>query len=101
MRQVVWVRAYDGWKSNRQRCISVAGKYKKQSWNRCLNEYKKQLVVQLLEIITLKIMKKLISKREKAEKWESNLTPKVDTGVSEHQDQNSSASNFYVLPLIC
>lgn len=46
-------------------------------WNECLNEYKRQLVIQLLEFIILKIMKRLIRRRKKVEKWELNLPPRV------------------------
>ncbi|KAH9770952.1 SWIM-type domain-containing protein [Citrus sinensis] len=48
-----------------------------ESWNSLLNEYRKKPILQLLEFIRLKIMKRLIRRREKAALWYSDLPPRV------------------------
>lgn len=53
-----------------------------KSWNGCLNEYRRQLVVQLLEFIRLKIMKRLIRRKEKVESWDSKLPSRIQQKIS-------------------
>ncbi|KAH9656287.1 SWIM-type domain-containing protein [Citrus sinensis] len=46
-----------------------------ESWNSYLNEYKRKSILELLEFIRMKLMKRMIKRREKCEDWESNIPP--------------------------
>ncbi|KAL9437136.1 hypothetical protein AB3S75_023055 [Citrus x aurantiifolia] len=48
-----------------------------ESWNEVLNEYRRKPVIDLLEYIRMKLMKRLIRRREKAANWDSNSPPRV------------------------
>lgn len=41
-----------------------------ESWNGALNDYRRKPIIDLLEFIRLKVMKRLIKRREKVLKWE-------------------------------
>ena len=48
-----------------------------ESWNGVLNEYRRKPIIDLLKYIRMKLMKRLIRRREKAANWDSNLPPRM------------------------
>ena len=48
-----------------------------ESWNGVLNEYRRKPIIDLLKYIRMKLMKRLIRRREKAANGDSNLPPRM------------------------
>ncbi|KAH9753370.1 SWIM-type domain-containing protein [Citrus sinensis] len=53
-----------------------------ESWNSYLNEYRRKPILELLEFIRMKLMKRMIKRREKCEDWESNIPPRVQKKIA-------------------
>ncbi|KAH9769958.1 SWIM-type domain-containing protein [Citrus sinensis] len=53
-----------------------------ESWNSYLNEYRRKPILELLEFIRMKLMKRMIRRREKCEDWESNIPPRVQKKIA-------------------
>lgn len=48
-----------------------------ESWNAVLSEYRRKPIIELMEFIRLKMMKRLVRRKEKAEQWDTDLPPRV------------------------
>ncbi|KAL9422372.1 hypothetical protein AB3S75_034609 [Citrus x aurantiifolia] len=53
-----------------------------ESWNSYLNEYRWKPILELLEFIRIKLMKRMIRRRDKCEDWESNIPPRVQKKIA-------------------
>lgn len=54
-----------------------------ESWNEFLNKHKRKPVIELLKFIRLKLMKKMIRRRETCLEWPTNLSPRVQRKINE------------------
>lgn len=48
-----------------------------ESWNKVLSEYRRKPIIELLEFIPLKMMKRLIRRKEKVKQWDTDLPPRI------------------------
>lgn len=48
-----------------------------ESWNDFLSDFRERLILKLVDFIRIKVMRRMIRRREKGEAWQTRLPPRI------------------------